>query len=173
MLQRVELRREVIEIEGDPVRLVVGGRDLDLARPLRRLARHRELARRAEPGEVGRRQRAVVGREPRLGGARQHRLRPGMGILDVEDRVVLGLLQDLVEVEVERRVVLPRQHHEPGDVRPDLLDHVAQRHERSGALGHLERLAALEEPDELAELHVERHPVRRESAATAAFIRLT
>ena len=95
-----------------------------------------------------------------------------MGVLHIEDRVVLGLFRHLVEVEVQRRVVLAGQHDEAGDVRADLLDHVAQGDEGAGALGHLERLAVLVEAHELRELDVERHRAVRQSA-TAACIRLT
>ena len=95
-----------------------------------------------------------------------------MGVLHVEDRVVLRLLRHLVEIEVERRVVLPRQHDEARHVRPHLLHHVAQRHEVAGALGHLERLAALEEPDQLQSL-MSSGTRPSDSADTAAFIRLT
>jgi hypothetical protein len=112
VLQRVKLRSQLIEIEGDPVRLVRARGDLDEPRPLGHLADQRELPRRPEPPEVGRRQRPVIGRQPRRRGALQDRLRPRMGILDVEDGIVLRLLQNLVEIEVEGRVVLPRQHHE-------------------------------------------------------------
>jgi hypothetical protein len=53
------------------------------------------------------------------------------------------------------------------------LDHVAQRHEGARALGHLEGLAAvLEQLHQLGQLDVERH-APADSAATAAFIRLT
>ena len=85
-----------------------------------------------------------------------------MGVLDVEHRVVLGLLHRLVEVEVERRVVLAGQHDEAGHVGADLDHQVAERDEGAGAFRHLEGLAALEEADELAELDVERHAVLRE-----------
>ena len=141
------------------MRLVVRCRDLDLARPLGGLARDGELARGAEKRKVGGGERAVVGLEAGLGGAGEHRMGAGVGVLHVEDRVVLRLLHHLVEVEVERGVVLAGEHDEAGDVGADLLDDVAQRDEGAGALGHLEGLAALVEADELAELHVERHAV--------------
>ncbi len=49
-----------------------------------------------------------------------------MGVLYVEDRVVLRLLGDLGEVEIERLIVAPCQHDEAEDVAADLVDHLAQ-----------------------------------------------
>ena len=57
-----------------------------------------------------------------------------VGVLDVEDRIVLALLDHLREVEIERRVVLAHQHHEPDSVRADLIHDLTQRHEVAGTL---------------------------------------
>ena len=44
-----------------------------------------------------------------------------MGVLNIEDRVVPRLLGDLGEVEIERRVVLPVEHHETNGARAHLV----------------------------------------------------
>src|SRR4029077_7161966 len=41
-----------------------------------------------------------------------HALAAGMGILNVEDRIVLGLLDNLGEIEIKWGVILAHQHHE-------------------------------------------------------------
>ena len=45
-----------------------------------------------------------------------------MGVLHIEDRVVLGLLGDLGEVEIERLIIAPGQHHEAENILADLVD---------------------------------------------------
>ncbi|MNT62451.1 hypothetical protein D3C72_2001730 [compost metagenome] len=74
-----------------------------------------------------------------------------MGILNVEDRIVLRLFRHLGEVEVERLAVLAIEHHEAHGVGADLLHHFAQGDEVAGTLRHLHRLAVAVELDELAE----------------------
>ena len=95
-----------------------------------------------------------------------------MGILDVEDRIVLRRFDHLGEVEVHLRVVLARQHGEADDVLADFLDDLGQGDEAARALGHLDQLAVAQQPDHLHQLDVER---RRPSvsASTAAWVRLT
>ncbi len=78
-----------------------------------------------------------------------------MGILDVEDRIVLALLDDFGEVEIERRVVLAHQHDEPDGVDADLVHDFAQGDEVPGALGHFDRLAGAHQPHELTKAHIE------------------
>ena len=97
--QGVEFGRKLIEIESDPVRLVGHGRAFDDARILRRLADQREFLG-IEPVEVGA-TREINASLRRLA---LERADPRMGILDVEDRIVLRRLDHLGEVEVERRV---------------------------------------------------------------------
>ena len=55
-----------------------------------------------------------------------------MCVLHIEDRVVLRLLEHLVEIEIQRSIVLARQHDEAGDVPPDLVDDVAIIEEARG-----------------------------------------
>ncbi len=89
-----------------------------------------------------------------------------MGVLHVPDRVVLRLFQHLVEIEVQRRVVLPRQHDKAGHVGARLFHHVAQGDKGPCPLRHLEGLAVLEELDQLDELDLQGHPAfgqRRDS----------
>ena len=81
-----------------------------------------------------------------------------MGVLDVEDRVVLRLLGDLGEVEIQGRVVLAREHDEADDVAADLVDHVAQGDDAPRPLAHPHRRAAVEQVDQLADADVERSP---------------
>jgi hypothetical protein len=50
----------------------------------------------------------------------------GVAVLDVEHRIVLGLLDHLGEVEIQHRVVLAEQHHEAHGVGADLVDDLAQ-----------------------------------------------
>ena len=81
-----------------------------------------------------------------------------MGVLDVENRIVLGRLHHLHEVEIERCVGAARQHHEPHHVAPDLLHHLGEGDEVSGTFRHLHRLAAAEQPHHLDEPDVEIDP---------------
>ena len=57
-----------------------------------------------------------------------------VGVLDVENWIVLALLDHLSQVEIERRIVLAHQHHEPNGVRADLVHDLTQRHEVAGTL---------------------------------------
>src|SRR3546814_18519246 len=61
---------------------------------------------------------------------------PRMGVLDVEDRIVLRLFDDLGEIEIELRVGPPREHDEAHDVLADFLTHIGPRHEIARALRH-------------------------------------
>ena len=54
---------------------------------------------------------------------------PGVSVLDIKHRIVLGLLDDLGEVEIQNRFVLAEQHHEPHRIGADLVHHLAQRDE--------------------------------------------
>ena len=78
-----------------------------------------------------------------------------MGILDVEDGIVLRRLDHLGEVELERGVGALGQHHEAHDVLADFADDVGQRDEIARALGHLDRLAGAQQLDHLDDLDVE------------------
>ena len=85
----------------------------------------------------------------------EHRGAPRVSILDIEDRVVLGLLDDLRKIEIEGCVVLAEDHHEPDGVASDLVDDLSQSYEFPGPLRHLHGLPAAQELHQLAKLHVE------------------
>src|SRR5437867_13368104 len=80
-----------------------------------------------------------------------------MGILDIENRVLLRLFGDLLEVEIERRLVLAVEHHETHNIGADLVDHVTQSHELPCPFRHPDRLAAPIELDQLAQPHDDLH----------------
>ena len=84
-------------------------------------------------------------------GLPENRAAACVGILDVKHRIVRGLLVDLDEIEVQRRIVLAHQHHEADRVASDLVHDLAHRDEIARTLGHLHGLAATQEPDQLAE----------------------
>ena len=67
--------------------------------------------------------------------------------------------QRLLEIEIQRRIVLTRQHHKPRHIRPDLIEHFAQGDESAGALRHLVGLAVLIQFHQLTELHLQRNLV--------------
>ena len=72
-----------------------------------------------------------------------------MRVLDVVDRVLVGLATRQVEVEIDRRVVRAREQVPAGRVDADLRDEVVERHELARALGHLCALARAHEVHEL------------------------
>ena len=93
--QHVELGRDLLQIKSNTVRLVGLRGALDKPRPLRQLANQRQLRRIGEPVErpagqcyVGQ----IVLREP-LDRMAHDRGRAGVGVLHIEDRVVLGLVR--------------------------------------------------------------------------------
>ena len=98
-----------------------------------------------------------------------------MAVLDVEDRVVAGLLDHLGKIEIEHRVVLAVEHHEAHGVAADLIHDFTQRHELPCPLGHFHRLAAAQELHQLHDLDVEIGDlalVNARTAFTAACMRL-
>ena len=123
----MEAAGKAVQVEGDAVRLAMLGGRTSTSRG--KNATSRSSASSAGSLErLGRRVPRLSARPacPVLGGVAEHRADPSMGVLDVEDRVVLRLLGDLGEIEIERRVVLARQHDEADHVLADLVDHVAQ-----------------------------------------------
>ena len=60
-----------------------------------------------------------------------------MGVLNVEHRIVARLLGDLDEIEVERRVVLPEEHHEANRAFAHFVHDVPERDERPGTFDFL------------------------------------
>ena len=95
----------------------------------------------------GRRLRRSVAEDPGDAGVR---------VLDVEDRVLRGLLGREIDVDVDRLVVAARDEVPAGRVDADLVDEVVQEHDVAPALGHLRRLAALRQVDELVDQDLER-----------------
>src|SRR5579862_2879788 len=85
----------------------------------------RKIARVVEPIERGLTKKAPtgggLGRQLREDLARiaEDRLGARMAVLRIEDRVVAGLLDHLGKIELEHRIVLAKQHHEPDGVTSD------------------------------------------------------
>ena len=81
-----------------------------------------------------------------------------MRVLHVEDRVLVGALDEQVEVEVDHRVHRRAREGVPRGVDADGLDQVLHRHHGAGPLGHADGLAVRHEvdhlPDEDLEVHV-------------------
>ena len=140
------------------MRLVAARRNLDQTRPFGQFAGHAQFGLVVQQMQIGSGQSGIRHGNPRLARLAQDRVHPRIGILHVEDRVVLRLLHHLVEIEIQRHVVLARQHHETGDIGADLIDHVAQGDERARAFRHLERRAVFPQLDQLHQLDVQRHP---------------
>src|SRR6516162_11321145 len=78
-----------------------------------------------------------------------------MSVLNIKHGIVSRLLRDFHEVEVERRVVLPVEHHEADGPCSDLFYGLPKRHERPGTLGHLDGLPSPKQAHQLADLDVE------------------
>ena len=85
----------------------------------------------------------------------KHRLAARVTVLDIEDRVIAGLLDDLGEIEIEHRVVLAKQHHEADGVAPDFIHDLAKGHELPCPLRHFDRLAGAQQLHKLDDLDVE------------------
>ncbi len=95
-------------------------------------------------------------------GLAQHRTNPRMGVLHIKYRVFLGLITHLVQIKIQRRLILAGQHDKPGHVLAHQIDNLAQQHERPGALGHLERGAVFIKPHQLRQLDIKRHAATRQ-----------
>ena len=81
-----------------------------------------------------------------------------MGILHIEDRIILRCLDDGRKVEVHGRFRFAGQHHEANDVLSDFSNDIGQRDEIACALGHLDRLTRAQQPHDLHQLDVEPLP---------------
>ena len=82
--------------------------------------------------------------------------------MHVKHRVVPALFQHLVEVEIQRCVVLAGQHVESRRPCPHLIDHIAQGHKGPCPFGHLERLAVFIKFHQLRQFDVQRHSAPRQ-----------
>ena len=80
----------------------------------------------------------------------------GMRVLDVEHGVLGRLLGRQVDVDVDRLIVASRDEVPAGRVDADLVDEVVQENNVTAALGHLRRLAAPRQMDELVDQDLER-----------------
>src|SRR5262245_66272086 len=78
-----------------------------------------------------------------------------MPVLNIENRIIARMLDDLCKIEIEHRIVFPVEHVEPHGIAPDLVDHLAQSDEFAGSFGHLYRLAGTQKAHQLHELDVE------------------
>ena len=103
-----------------------GSRGGNLARILRNHLDQPDFAGIVEQleGTRGHRRRTAIEIRQGRSGLAQHRATARMGILHIEDRVVLRLLDHLGEVKIECRVVGAEQHHETHRVATDLVDHL-------------------------------------------------
>src|SRR5205085_9028599 len=114
--QGVEFGREIVEEEGDSVRLVSQRRALQHPRILRRAFDQRQLLI-VEQRQIG----APTEIDAGVRRLALERADPRMGILDVEDWIVLRRFDHFREVEVERGVGPAGEHDEAYDVLADLL----------------------------------------------------
>ena len=124
-----------MHVKSDPMRLVNIRRRLNDARVLREKLDEADFAGIGQQPEIRlrqRRRRKIGVRKSRLPLA-QRRFSAGVGVLDVEDRIILRLLDDLGEIEFERRIVLAEKHHEAHGIDADLVDDFAQRDEIAGS----------------------------------------
>ena len=124
MPQSVEFGREVVEVEGDPVRLV-GHRRASIIRGYCAASFTSASSSSSSSDEIGRSGEV----DARFGRLAHQRADPRMGVLDVEDRIVLRRFDHLHEIEVERSIGPASQHHEAHNVFADLVDDVGKRHE--------------------------------------------
>ena len=149
--QAVEGCGQIAEVKGHAVRFMADRCLFDNARPLRGKFHQSQLLG-VQPVQIRR----------NLGYARllhppAKRMHPGMGILDIENRVVLGLFDHLGKIEIQLGIGALGQHDEASDILADFLHHLRQCHEIAGALRHFYWLASPEQPDHLHNFDVERH----------------
>ena len=78
-----------------------------------------------------------------------------MGVLHVEHGVVHRLPRHDLDVEVDGRVVAPRQQREPCGVGADLVDQLVERDRLARALAHPDRLAASQQRHQLVQHDLE------------------
>ena len=79
----------------------------------------------------------------------------GVGILDVEDRIVLRRFDHFGEIEIHLGFGLAGQHGETHDILADFFDHIRDGDEIARTLGHFHRFAAAQQLDHLDQFHVE------------------
>ena len=148
VVEAVEAVGQLAHPRGDLVRRAVGAREREHLGQLVELAEQVELALVHEQRQVDRRQVATL--DAGLGRLAPDGVDPRVGVLDVEDRVLVRLRGDQVEVDGLPGVERLQQEREPSDVGADRVDEVVEQHEVAGPLREPHLLAALHERDELA-----------------------
>ena len=73
----------------------------------------------------------------------------GMHVLDIVNRIVIGLLLGHFQVEVQRAAIIPCQENEAGGIRAHFLDHILEGDKLAGPRGHGHRLAGTQQVDQL------------------------
>src|SRR5262245_57570632 len=78
-----------------------------------------------------------------------------MSILNIEDWILAGVLDDFGKIEVENRVVLAVQHIETNCVAAHFIHHLSQGDKFARTFRHLYRLASAQQADELHKFYVQ------------------
>src|SRR4051812_22511469 len=122
----VKVTRKFVQVKGDSMGFMGLRRGFDEAWIKRQSSHQRLFTRVIEPLQWRRSEELRPLRARRQ--VREHLQRVAedgmparMAILNVEYRIVAGLFDDLGQVEIEDRVVLPVEHHEPHRITPDLV----------------------------------------------------
>ena len=92
---------------------------------------------------------------PSLGGFLEQRADARVRVLHVEDRVLGGLLDGQIEIELELAVAFAHEKEEARRVGADFVHHFAQGDELARALAHAHRLAAARQAHELDDQHAQ------------------
>jgi hypothetical protein len=154
----MKIARQVIQIKCNPVRLTRLCGPLDDARPVRQPADDGKFRFGRQSIEWCIRQSGVsgLGGAEHLGGKPQHGPAARVGVLDVKNRIVACLGDDLIEVEFHLGIGFAGQHGEADRILADLIDQVAQRDEAAGTFGHPDGLPAANNVHNLAQHNLQR-----------------
>jgi len=155
--QAMKSGRYLGKIKGAAVGFMGLGRTFDKTRPSSELFYQSKLGRVGQAMECRIAQSLVRYIEIGKGFKRQtgDGTTTGMGVLNIENRVIAGLFGHLGEIEIERRIILAGQHDKTHHILANLVDHLAQGDEGAGAFRHFYLLALVEQIDELADFDVE------------------
>src|SRR3984957_10460848 len=131
---RVKTRRQIMGKKGDPMGFVRLGGLPNNARILPEGSHQLPLPLVSQKREVGVSERLLTEIKVRKDQFALPHDATGasVGVLDVENWIVLALLDHLRQIEIERGVVLAHQHHEPDGVGADLVPYPTQRTEIAG-----------------------------------------
>lgn len=99
------------------------------------------------------------GDEALLGGVLKNTADAGMGILDIIDRIFIGLLFGQVNVEYQLGIRLAHQKKEAGSITPYLINQVTQGDITAGPFGYLYLFAAAHDCHHLVQ-HILGPPLR-------------